>query len=417
MNWPRLIGLVSLIFVMPNGTYLQCQVRVPSELTHRWARDLLRKNSPEYLAERLAVEEAEGFLATVSTRPNPELTLSSAGLGFSGDDSFVDNQEFTATVSYVIERRGKRSKRMDMASHDLAISESNLDDWARNADFELKKRYYNVVLAQWDLQFANENAEAFGRVVGLTRVQYERGEISGRELRRMEAEQYRFQEDVIAAEVELENAQDRLLAILGSEDFNQSFRAVDDFDPSFAPPPAQQLKSMSFRQRKDLLAQRQRLEKASAGITLEEARGAPDVTLFGGYRRDFGHDGAVVGVSVPLPLFNRNRGGIARAHVGQRQARLRLQALEIRVSEEVQLALNNLGAAKRRIDTLFTGYLDKSRQARDISETAYRLGSASFLEFLDAQRAFREASHLYTRGLYEFELSRARLEWAVGGML
>ena len=61
--------------------------------------------------------------------------------------------------------------------------------------------------------------------------------------------------------------------------------------------------------------------------------------------------------------------------------------------------------------------MEKALQSRDIAESAYRLGGASLSEFLDAERTYRETSRLYNRALYDFQISRAQLERAIGGDL
>ena len=80
----------------------------------------------------------------------------------------------------------------------------------------------------------------------------------------------------------------------------------------------------------------------------------------------------------------------------------------------MQLALNGLAGNRRRLEALQGEYLGKSRQSRDIAESAYRLGGASLIEFLDSERTFRETSRLYNRALYDFQISRAQLELAIG---
>ncbi|MCZ6484388.1 MAG: TolC family protein [Acidobacteria bacterium] len=393
----------------------QTRVSIPENLTLEAAKSLLISYNPTLQAERLNVDIEAGDVIDAEKRPNPSFSVGSEGLSFgSSDRSFFSNQELSLELRQDIETAGKRQKRTRLEEADVEIADIEVQDLVRLLIFEAKTVYYQVVLAQEDLTLARDILDQFVGVVNLNRIRYESGEIAGGELRRVEAAQYQFYEDVVAAEVGLENAQDRLLALLGSTDFDQSFKAVDSFDSQFVPPPPQELRDTALRERADLAAQRAQITRSDFGIELEKARGVPNISPFVGYRRDFGDNGAIVGIEIPLFVSNRNQGGIARAQAQRRRQEQLVRLAEVRALQEVQLALNELEGNRRRIEALQGEYLNKARQSRDIAESAYRLGGASLIEFLDAERTYRETSRLYNRVLYDFQISRGQLELAIG---
>jgi len=393
----------------------QATVSVPENLTLAAAKSLLMIYNPTLRAERVNVDIESGDVLNAEKRPNPILSVGSEGLSFSSSDrSFFDNQEFSLTLKQDIELSGKRQKRTFLEQADVEIAEIELQNTVRVLTFELQKAYYQVIRAQEDLRLAREILEHFVEVVRLNGIRYERGEIAGGELRRVEAAQYRFFEDVVAAEVGLENAQDQLLGLLGSTDFDQRFEAIDRFDSQFVPPPAQELRDTALRERADIAVQRARLSQSDVGIELAKAHGVPTISPFVGYRRDFGVNGAILGVEIPLFVSNRNTGGIARAQAQRRRQEQLVRLLEVRALQEVQLALNELAGNRKRLEALQEQYLEKAQQSRDIAESAYRLGGASLSEFLDAERTYRETSRLYNQVLYDFQISRGQLELAIG---
>ena len=393
----------------------QATVSVPENLTLAAAKSLLMIYNPTLRAERVNVEIETGDVLNAEKRPNPILSIGIEGLSFaSSDRSFFDNQEFSLTLKQDIELSGKRQKRTFLEQADVEIAEIELQNTVRILTFELQKAYYQVIRAQEDLRLARDILEHFVEVVRLNRIRYELGEIAGGELRRVEAAQYRFLEDVVAAEVGLENAQDQLLGLLGSTDFDQRFEAIDRFDSQFVPPPAQELRDTALRERADIAVQRARLSQSDVGIELEKAHGVPTISPFVGYRRDFGINGAILGVEIPLFVSNRNTGGIARAQAQRRRQEQLVGLLEVRALQEVQLALNELAGNRKRMEALQEQYLEKAQQSRDIAESAYRLGGASLSEFLDAERTYRETSRLYNQVLYDFQISRGQLELAIG---
>jgi cobalt-zinc-cadmium efflux system outer membrane protein len=138
------------------------------------------------------------------------------------------------------------------------------------------------------------------------------------------------------------------------------------------------------------------------------------VTVGGGYRRDFGTNAVVFGVTVPLPLTNRNQGGVARADAERRQAGNRAAATATGVLLDVQQAINAVDVSRARVDYIEREYLTPSRESRDIVLAAYRLGTSDLIDFLDAQRAFRDTARTYNRALYDQRLSLFQLAAATG---
>jgi len=120
------------------------------------------------------------------------------------------------------------------------------------------------------------------------------------------------------------------------------------------------------------------------------------------------------GLEVPLPLFNRNQGGIVRATAEAERESFQRQRLESQALLEVDQASNKFEAERRRLEALESDYLPKARESREIAETAYRLGAIDLNAFLDAQRSFREIRRLHNRSLYELTIAEFQVEAAVG---
>lgn len=407
-------GLAWLLSLSVGMIHGQSRVDIPSKLTLAEARTLLIRHNPALLAARLETEVEGGDVIEAKKFSNPQFQVGSEGLGARGPGSFLNNQEFSILVRQEFLTGGKREKRTRVELADVEIASMETHNLERLLTFELKQVYYQVVLAQADLELATEILERFREVVKLNRLQFEKGEISGGELRRVEAAQYQFYEDLIRSEVNLRNAKDRLLALFGVSDFSSDFTAVDGFDPRFSPPPLPELRQIAMRERVDLAAQRARLSRSERRTELEKARAKPNVSLFAGYRRDFGQDGAIVGIDVPLFAFNRNQGPIARSRAESRQEERRLELLETELLREVQTAVNQLDGNRRRIQALEGEYLKIARQSRDITDSAYRLGGASLIELLEAERTYRETRRFYNSSLFDYQISRAQLEMAIG---
>jgi cobalt-zinc-cadmium efflux system outer membrane protein len=167
-------------------------------------------------------------------------------------------------------------------------------------------------------------------------------------------------------------------------------------------------------QRPDLQGLKAVQSQAETTTRLQRALRTPNLTLGGGYQNNFGSDGVVVGVTVPLPFFNRNEGGIARADAERRAAEARVASTTLAVRLDVQRALNALDTNRARVDYIEREYLTNAQESRDIVLASYRLGVANLIDFLDAQRAFRDTQRIYNRALFDQRLSVFELTAAVG---
>ncbi|MGH9338931.1 MAG: TolC family protein [Acidobacteriota bacterium] len=390
------------------------QPQIPAQLTIEAAKALLRFN-PQLQTKNLEIEVERADIIEAEKYPNPTFSLGSEGLVLdSNRGPFLSRLQPSILFRQEILTAGKRQKRVRVEQADAEIASIETADLHRRLLFDLKQVYYQVVLAQEDLGIGREILEQMEEVVRLNQARFEQGEISGGELRRTQAAQYPFFADVVNAEVQLQNAKTQLLALLGRTGFNQNFEAVDRFSADFVPPPLALLKEIAVRERPDLAAQRARVIRQASAIELEKARSTPNIWAFGGYQRELGIGGPLIGIDMPLFVFNRNEGPIYRAQAEGRREQSAARFKEIKVFKEVELAVQQLGGTALRIAALEGEYLEKALQAREITESAYRLGEASLIEFLDAQRTYAETVLLYNRTLYDSEISRAGLELAIG---
>src|SRR5204862_2443971 len=116
------------------------------------------------------------------------------------------------------------------------------------------------------------------------------------------------------------------------------------------------------------------------------------------------------GISVPLRIFDRNQGEIARMRADVLKANATRQAVAIQALAEVDSALSTLRGEAEKVRALTDSYLPKARQTRDTVEFAYRRGGVSLLDFLDAQRTYRETALEHLRALGNHRIAVYQLE-------
>lgn len=419
-------GTVGVSFLVPDG--VAAQSVIPERLTVQEAVDLAVARNPAMRAARAGVDAAAGDRLAASRRPNPTLSVDSAGYPAfaSARPGYWGNQEFTLRFDQELEMSARRRLRTEVAESGRAVAQLDVQDRARQTGLDVRRAYLAAVLAQVDRGVAQASLDEIDRVIALNRARLQLGEISGAELRRLQVERLRFLEDVFAADLALKNARAALLALLNAPRLDQPLELTDGLKASAAEgldaltaaaadaAGTRGLLARALEVRPDVLAARREQAQAETSTRLQRALRTPNVTVGGGYQNNFGSDSVVFGVTVPLPFFNQNQGGIARADAERRTADARADATATVVRLDVQRALNAVDTNRARVEYIEREYLKNAQESRDIVLESYRLGVAGLIDFLDAQRAFRDTQRTYNRALFDQRVSLFDLAAAIG---
>ncbi len=400
---------------------------VPARLSLSDALRIAERQHPAVGAALGRVAAADASVVTARQRPNPTLSYSTEGYRpwVSGS---VNDQESVIEIAQELETGGRRRLRGEAAAAAAAGSKASLEETLRRARLEVAVSYFQLVLARSELERAKASLSEMDRVVSVNRARYQQGEISGGEFRRLEVERMRFTDDVVNADLSERHSRSTLLSLLGAPRLDSPLEPTDGLAIPSGPGPAvpgapqpaavgdaASLTARALSDRPDLAAARREVDRARAEASLQHALRLPNLTIGAGFRRDFGDNGLVVTLGVPLPLFDRNAGNIARAEAERRTAEAESRRVERAVSLDVQQALDALAAARIRLVSLESDYLAKAREARDSALAAYRSGASDLLDYLDAQRAWRDVQRAHQRALFDVRLGLLQLDAAVGG--
>ncbi len=412
---------IAVFGVMLGGALYAQGSDLPAKLSLEDALRIAEARNPQVIVAQQGVVGAEADVISARKRPNPEFTVVSEGMPLSQQERppFFNNQELSFAVQQELESGGRRRLRTQQAQYGVQASRALAQDVVRQLRFEVRRAYMQVVLAKADDEAARTTLEQIDKVLALNRARYEQGELSGIELRRLQVERFRFADDVFAAELAFKNARSGLLALMNVTPLDQPFDTIDAFVATPTPAPAlpadiAEAAARALSARPDVEAARSEQERARSGLQLQRALATPSVAVGAGLKRDFGTNGFVVNLGVPLPLFNRNEGGVARAAAEERQAAARLTAVQTTVSLEVQEAVNAVDVSRRRAAYAEGEYLKNAIETRDIVLASYKSGAATLIDYLDAERSLREALRVRNRTRFDYQISLFQYEAAVG---
>ena len=380
-------------------------------------REALDRNL-NLLAERFNIRTADAAILTASLKPNPVVTVSLMRPDQALVDAGISPYEQIFRTDYVLERGGKRERRVDQAGLSKTVAELQLLNTTRTLVLDVESAYTDVQLAKLNLALARDNLTAFNNVVQVNTDRVRAGDLSQVELSRSRLAALQFQNDVRQQETKLQVARNHLSTLVGRGPNGATLDVLGDLRKEAEPFDYDGLRRRALEGRPDLRAVRTDQARSAADLRLQIANGRIDYTVSGEYHRQEGSEvhGNSYGVffSAPLPIFNRNQGEVARAQAQQQQLVTKTQALETDIGAEVANAYAQYTAAREIVDTIERQMLVEARDVRTTTEYSYRRGEASFVEFLDAVRAFNETMQSYNEARADYARSLYALD-AISG--
>jgi len=371
----------------------------------------------DVLIAKYGIEYTKGQEVTARLFPNPLLSVGTLSAYTQGRTLSNSGQLFTQ-ASQLFELAGKRGYRIESAGFGTQSAEAAFEDAVRQLGFTVKDTYYRVQLAQRRLLLAEENRERFSRILDINTIRFKKGYIAEVDLIRIRLQMVDFHSQVIQSLQEAESSRGDLRQLLRLSSKAElelttelGFRRID--------PDIEKLRVAALDVRPDIRAKRHTVSQRESDLKLAKAYRIPDVTIGAGYAiqgaQGPDNQGQVaLNAGIPLPLFNRNQGGIRQAEVSLQSAEADLDKTVNRVENEVEVAYRNLLQSRRLVEGYFGEVLEDARSAFTIVERAYERGGATILDVLDAARTSRTIQQNYIEALFNYQHHLFQLESAVG---
>jgi len=391
----------------------------PASITLDDALRLAIEHNHALLALRSTILQSQAQEITANLRPNPVLAWDAQFLPIFQPDQFSadylnNNAQFDAGLSYLFERGKKRQHRLQAARDATAVVRSQVSDSERQLVFNVAQQFIGVLLAESTLSFAEQDLDSFQKTVDISEARFHAGDMSEGDLLKIRLQLLQFESDVSAAKLARVQALAGLRQLLGFASVAEDYDVSGDLGYEPVRSALADLKVMASQARPDLVAAQQGVTAARSQLALAEVNGKQDLTAGASYSHTAGTSSATFAFNIPLALFNRNQGEIARTRYAITQAQEQLSETSQQVSTDVVDAYENLRTSDRIIQLYRGGYVDQAKRSRDISEYAYRRGAASLLDYLDAERTYRANQLAYRQALASYMVAVEQLREAVG---
>jgi cobalt-zinc-cadmium efflux system outer membrane protein len=399
----------------------------PSAAPQVWTwdavKDRFQLNNPNLLASRLNIDELKAEEITAHLRPNPDFTLSADGTQVAPSHGVWT--PFAGTfvspgVSYLFERRNKRGLRYEVAKEGTAIGIAQQSDSERNLLFNLRNAFVGVLQAKAVLHVAQDNLDAYDKILRVSRDRFQAGDIARIDLDRLELQRLQYESDLQTALVNLRTTKINLLALIndrrpvdsfdldGAFDFSEDILSLDDY------------RKNALDARPDLRAAVLSVKQAETNAQLAEANGSVDPTLgvWFTHNGSFNNPDALntigASVSIPLRIFDTNQGEKLRTKIDIKRNEQLRRGVETQVYSDVDSAYATLASDINLLKPYKRQYLEQAVRVRDTVLFSYQHGGASLLDFINAESEYRTVQLSYVNLVGSYLTAAAQLNLAVG---
>lgn len=390
-------------FVEPEG---------PLDLSEAMALSLLRHPELRMFSADIRIAEARRLQAGL--RPNPELEVEVENIGGTAPLNEFEGAESTVKLSQEIETAGKLAKRKQVATLDTKLADWDYRSKKLDILAQARAAFVRAWIAQEQLTVAEEQVRLSRTVFDSIRALVESGRESPVDLSRAQVVLAEQQLDFRKAQEESALARKLLAGFwAGSEPKFTSVRGETLMVEPVAD--AAQLRE-KIAQNPDLLRWTTEQQQRRAQLALERAKGASNFSISGGYKRleEDNDDAFVVGVSIPLPVSDRNQGGkLEAAHRLARSVEEQRLA-ELQITQSFLATYSELTTAYHQIEQIRSQILPASQQVFDAARMGYEQGKYEYLTLLDAQQSLFETRRNHLESLQAYHLARIEMDRLLG---
>jgi outer membrane protein, heavy metal efflux system len=384
------------------------------------ALDLAKRNNPSLQANQTLILQNKAQEITANLRPNPVLSWDTQFLPLFAPSLWTDSNywetqaQYDVGIGYLFERGRKRQHRLDAAKTATAVTEAQVLDAQRTVLANAAQLFISSLLAKSNLEFAESLLGSYKKTVALSEERYKAGAMSRNDLLKIQLQTLQFESDVSSARLAHAQALASLRQFLGFDSVPENYDVSGNLVREPVPLQLEDLQARALSNRPDLQAAQRSVTASESQVGLAKANGKVDLNVTFDYTRLNQSNLGAFYFNIPVPVFNRNQGEIARTQYAVTQSQFQQKAAEQQVLTDVKNSYEGLRSSEQVVQLYDKGYLEQATQSLDITRFSYEHGAASLLDFLDAERSYRSTELSYRQALATYMTSLEQLRQAVG---
>lgn len=364
-------------------------------------------HNPNLAAAQWEIGVAEGDRQQAGLIPNPQVS-------WEAEDTRRRSRTTTLMLSQPLELGGKRGARIEVAERAQDAASIELERRRNELRADVFQAFYNSTIAQQRLLLTEQSLQLAERGLRVAQGRINAGKAAPVEATRAQVQLSQVRLELRRAERDQATAYQQLAQVTGAP--QATFTRVEE--PTTALPAIASPQTLLDRlpTTAELRLARLQINQKEASLGLEKALRIPDLTVSIGsqYSETDRERVNLLGVSMPIPLFNRNQGNVLAAARRTDQARDLRNASELRLRSEVQSGLEQWATANTEVNAFNQVILPAAQSAVDTATRGFEMGKFNFLDVLDAQRTLFEARSQYLQAVADSTDAWVRIERIYG---
>ena len=376
----------------------------PSQtLTLQDAMSLALRYNPGVVANEAQRQAARAGERTAAAYPNP-VVEAGAGPTIYRDGRNGVNNNWGVGISQPIDYPALRASRIRGAEAGTGAAQAGLQAFQMNLLAEVKAAFYDVIRRREERQIAGEDLSLLEQVRERVKVRVDTGEAPRYELIKADAERLNARKILQSAEIRVTQSKALLSRLIGPE-FREDFEVAGELSASREVPPLEKLREEVIAGNPAMAQSRAEQMRARARLNTERELSIPQVALKAGIDQDPDLQNWRLGVAVVVPFWNRREGPIAEAAAGVNQVDAQAEQRKLGLLRDLDTAYNQYLINLSQVSAYEGGLLAQAEAALNVAGAAYRFGERGILDYLDAQRVYRQVRLDFLNARFDLQLS------------
>lgn len=401
------------------GSGMVAQAPEQLNLTIKQAEELFFKNNFLLLAQQYNIDKADAAIIQSKLYPNPEITTDIIAYEAQNNVYFPQGKgnNLAVGLEQLIFIGGKRKKQIEIAKLDKQMAQAELTDLTRNLQQQIWQSFYTLHNQQKIIEKYNKLLEKLSLLINGYELQVAKNNIALKDLVRLKSVYVKINNDKSEESQILIEEQQKLNILLGTTaTINTVYEGADADGYAKKTFLYDDVVNKSLQNRPDLNQAKLATESAKLNLSLQRKLAIPDITIRGGYNQqgDAFNNQYNVGIGIPLPVFDRNRGNIRAAKVQQLESEKGVAYKQLEVQNEVLAAYQNFTRSVdeyKRINALVNQDFDAVFNGIN---TNFQKGNVSMIEFADFFEAYNEAQTEVERVKQQLAIAAAQINFVTG---
>jgi cobalt-zinc-cadmium efflux system outer membrane protein len=373
--------------------------------------EMALKTHPSLQVSGAEIKKSEAELRIARQYPNPELEGEvSRQKGMEGGTYMTG---YSIGLSQPLEWPGRRAKRQEAARFGIDASRQKLTQEQINVRARCRELYYRVLAGEQLVKIAGENLESAKKLLDIAEKRVRVGEGRPMELVKARVEFFSLEREYDKARTSLTGDRQVLGQFLGGE-LPAEFTLARDTEILKPMESLKRWQEVAAGAHPLLAAQEAQVRQAASTLGAERQAWIPEVKVKAFHTRDVDLQATGGGLSIPLPLWNRKGGEVAKAAATKSQADAELRVLKQDLETKLVGQYNLYETARRQVESYRSAILAEAAESLRVAQFSYEHGETGLLELLDSRRVYRGTEQDYYKALLDYRLARVEL-WRLAG--